>query len=299
MRDVFSSFKEIILERLDNQDYQQIILKYSDTNNNEIRNNWLKYRITRENIFKRNKDMLKVLNEIEKIHKIGENSSVLDIGSGIGITTHFMAKRGHRSYGIEIDRDIIKLALNDNIHKIFFSSFSKFIHSTADKLPFKDNVFNICFLNSLLEHVNDWERTLKEAIRVLKKPGILYLVTTNQTCPFQSEIKKIPLYPWIPKKIKAKIIKYIMEKRRDLVNWTNMPAIHWFTYPQLKNFLLKEGCISYEFLQLKNPDEIVNKGFKNWKKHILKIVQKYPILMKFMHVYFRAIIILAVKKKTI
>ena len=96
--------------------------------------------------------------------------------------------------------------------------------------------------------------------------------------------------------IKAKIMKYIMEKRRDLVNWTNMPAIHWFTYPQLKNFLLKEGCISYEFLQLKNPDEMVNKGFKNWKKHILKIVQKYPILMKCMHVYLRTVNILAVKK---
>jgi len=257
-----------------------------------IKEKWLKHRVARENLHQKNNEASIMLSYIKKCKKLNPQSTILDIGSGMGTTTHFMAKKEHKSCGIEIDIDIIRLATNRKIHKMFFSEHSIFINSDAENLPFKNNVYDACILNAVLEHVNKWEYVLHETIRVLKNGGVFLLTTTNRVHPLQSEINNFPFYPWLPKKIKIKIMKHIMEKRRDLVNWTNRPAIHWFTYPQLKKFLLKEGCTPYELFQLVNPER-----FKHWKKNLLETIQKHSFLMIFFHICIRAVTILSIVRK--
>lgn len=91
----------------------------------------------------------------------GEGGKVLDVGCGNGIYSKEIAKRGNIVYAV----DIIKrkeLFGYDNI--IFTIAFS-------ENLPFDDNYFDTILCLFMLEHVADYEKSIKEIVRVSRKYG--------------------------------------------------------------------------------------------------------------------------------
>jgi SAM-dependent methyltransferase len=53
------------------------------------------------------------------------------------------------------------------------------ILASALKLPFRDNVFNEVYSKCVFEHVTNHQGFLEEQVRVLKKGGIIKLITDN------------------------------------------------------------------------------------------------------------------------
>lgn len=49
----------------------------------------------------------------------------------------------------------------------------------ATKMPYKDGSFDIVVYNHVIEHIPEWEKTIGEIERVLRKGGLLYLATPN------------------------------------------------------------------------------------------------------------------------
>jgi 2-polyprenyl-6-hydroxyphenyl methylase/3-demethylubiquinone-9 3-methyltransferase len=171
---------------------------------------------------------------------------VLDLACGSGPFTFAWAERGAEAVGIDFDRGLLAAA-RDRLRPAARAPGGgagrepAFCGGDATRLPFRTAAFDLVFSNSLLEHVPDWRAVLAETSRVLKPGGIAVIYTTNRWCPFQQEVNGFPLYSWLPGPVRRRVLAWIMAHRRDLVNWTDYPAIHWFSFPGMRRAFAAAG----------------------------------------------------------
>lgn len=170
------------------------------------------------------------------------NLSVLDIGCGAGTQTMLWAELGHAVTGVDVNGPLIDVARKRAAER---SLTIRFDVGTATELPHPDTSMDVCLMPELLEHVEDWESCVNEAIRVLKPGGLLYLSTTNRLCPVQQEFD-LPLYSWYPHRLKRRYERLSVTTRPELVNHARYPAVHWFSYYQLRDYLAARGLASLD-----------------------------------------------------
>ena len=162
---------------------------------------------------------------------------VLDIGCGAGTQAWLWTELGHHVHGLDVNGELIEVA-RERARKDGLQV--RFDVGTATSLPYEDGVMDVCLMPELLEHVEDWQTCVREAVRVLKPGGLLYLSTTNALCPAQSEFN-LPLYSWYPGPLKRWVERLSVTTRPDLANFARYPAVHWFTFAELRAFLAPMG----------------------------------------------------------
>lgn len=162
---------------------------------------------------------------------------VADIGCGPGAQSMVWALAGHRVHGLDVNNALLELARQRSEEAGLAIEFHQ---GTAEALPYADASMDVCLAPELLEHVPDWEICLREFARVLRPGGVLYLSTTNRLCPVQQEYN-LPLYSWYPAPLKRRYERLAVTTRRDLVNHATYPAVHWFTFYELRDFLAPLG----------------------------------------------------------
>ncbi|MGH7723943.1 MAG: class I SAM-dependent methyltransferase [Candidatus Eiseniibacteriota bacterium] len=212
---------------------------------------------------------------------------VLDIGAGSGRWSIRWVEHGARVTAVDFDYDLLGIARrrpglegNDRdtqpTQPARLAQPAVFQCAVADatRLPFAADRFDIATLNSLLEHVPDWHASVAEAARVLAPGGVLVLHTSNRWHPFQGEVNNFPFYPWLPEPVKQRVLAWIMEHRRDLVNYTDYPAIHWFSYPGLKVALRGVGLEPFDRLDLTDPASLT--GVKAFGRFMLRSNGREP-----------------------
>ena len=178
---------------------------------------------------------------------------VLDIGCGTGAWSVRWVAQGCKVTGVDFDETFIARARG---REVLANGAFRGIVADATRLPRNIGEFDVVSLNSLLEHVPDWRAAVSEAVSALAPGGILLLHTTNRHHPFQGEVNHFPLYPWLPTPIRDRVLSWIMKHRRDLVNYTDYPAVHWFTYPQLARVLRGMDLEVYDRLDLMHPAQM-------------------------------------------
>ena len=179
---------------------------------------------------------------------------VLDVGCGTGAWSVHWIARGCRVTGVDFDAAFIARArLREGLGN---GNAFRGIVADATRLPPDIGSFDVVTLNSLLEHVPDWQAVVNEAARVLAPGGMLILHTTNRHHPFQGEVAHFPFYPWLPGPIRDRVLAWIMKHRRDLVNYTEFPAVHWFSFEQLSRVLRELGLDVYDRLDLMRPQQM-------------------------------------------
>src|SRR6185436_9781775 len=97
-----------------------------------------------------------------------------DIGCGAGTQSRLWAKRGHRVFGLDVNGPLIQLARERAREAGYNINFEV---GTATALPWLDQSIDVCIMPELLEHVSDWNSCIKEAARVVRPGGLLYLST--------------------------------------------------------------------------------------------------------------------------
>lgn len=121
-------------------------------------------------------DVLRFLKYLKKNKKINlENLNILDLGSGTGRNSNYLASFGNNVFGMEISNFAIKLAkekMNElNINVNYFP------RSMGEKFPFENNYFDfildVTSSNSLSE--KERENYLNETRRVLKTGGNFFV----------------------------------------------------------------------------------------------------------------------------
>jgi len=104
-----------------------------------------------------------------------KNKTVLDIACGEGYGSFMISTQAKNVYGVDVDLDTIQNAQikyqNDNL---------KFQIGDIMNLTFENNKFDVIICFETIEHVVDYEKSLSELKRVLKKDGILIMSTPNK-----------------------------------------------------------------------------------------------------------------------
>ena len=100
------------------------------------------------------------------------NKNILDVGCGSGDLIRLLHKeeKDCNFYGVDISSENIKTCRSRNeFDNVFFKK------GKGEELKFKDNVFDEVYCTEVLEHVDDFNKTMKEIKRVLKNGGKLTL----------------------------------------------------------------------------------------------------------------------------
>ncbi len=101
---------------------------------------------------------------------------VLDLGCGAGFLSNYLAARGHRVRGLDADAESLAVA-----RAYDRSGNARYQRGDACALPYPDASFDVVCAMDLLEHVEDPERLVAEAGRVLAPGGVFFFHTFNRT----------------------------------------------------------------------------------------------------------------------
>jgi ubiquinone/menaquinone biosynthesis C-methylase UbiE len=216
---------------------------------------------------------------------------LLELACGPGAHALPWAERGADVTGIDFDFELLRIARDRCAAGGVATDRHRWAASDATRLPFRDACFDVINCNSLFEHVPDWRAVLREMSRVVRPGGVVIVYTSNRHCPLQNEINHFPFYPWLPEAIKGRILRWIMAHRRDLVNYTEFPAIHWFTYPGLKRAFREEGFEPFDRVDL-----LARAGGTGLKRRLAGAIAGVAALRPLYWVYSRAVGLYGVKR---
>lgn len=154
---------------------------------------------------------------------------VADVGCGHGAMAMTWAREGHRVKALDISARLLEIARRRAAEHGLDIRFDL---GTATQLPWSDASVDVCVVPELLEHVRDWQACLDEFARVVRRPGILFLTTTNRLCPVQNEFR-MPMFGWYPPSLKRHYIRLAETTRPHLANYATYPAYNWFSFGEL------------------------------------------------------------------
>ena len=119
---------------------------------------------------------LKIKNKIKS--KKFNDINLLDIGCGGGLLSEPMARLGANVVGIDASSQNIKVAKH-HLNKSKLINI-KYINSSPEK--FKTNKkFDVILNMEIVEHVENVDIFIKQSSKFLKKNGIMFVATLNQT----------------------------------------------------------------------------------------------------------------------
>lgn len=108
---------------------------------------------------------------------IKPNSNIIDVGCGAGILTEELAKQQHTVTGIDINQDLINMAIS---HAKIYNLNIDYQQIEVHKLqPIKQ--FDAITCLELLEHVDNPEAIIQACAQLCKPNGLIYLSTLNRT----------------------------------------------------------------------------------------------------------------------
>lgn len=100
---------------------------------------------------------------IDKVFRLSQNSSILDIGCGTGRFAELFESVYHCNVvGLDPSPAMISQAKTKNSREI------KWILGKAENLPFLSNTFDLCFASQVIQHFNPINKALQETYNVLR-----------------------------------------------------------------------------------------------------------------------------------
>lgn len=251
------SGKKRELEDLIKSYYQKYYLGELGLSDYQIR---IEQRLNEEEAFARPN-----IERIEKILRLKfSKQRVLCLGGGTGAELISFSGLGCDTYAIEPNEDAIKIIKMkceiNNIDK------EKVYQGVAENLPFKDEFFDFIYCFTVIEHVQDVEQAIKEAVRVTKKNGSIYIVTPDYRQLYEGHYKMhMPLF--LPKWL-LKIILLIKGKPTGFLD-----TLQFVTAKKLRNIFRRCNVIT---LQIRFPYKKTD-GKSIWSKLIIWMQDKLGI----------------------
>ncbi len=139
----------------------------------------------------RHKVELDITKRFMDLHIQGECLKILDIGGGAGRYSFYLSKNGNQVSLLDISSKNIEKArqLSKDL-----GDLQEYIKGNALALPFEDEVFDVVLLMGPMYHlINEEDRrvALNEALRVLKKRGIIFTSFISCYAPMIDHLKNM------------------------------------------------------------------------------------------------------------
>lgn len=113
---------------------------------------------------------LKTTEELVELCHIDQDTYVLDVGCGVGLTPCYLAKTyGCRVVGVDIRARMIERS-NERARRERVEALVEFQVADAQDLPFDDDLFDVVMCESVLAIVPDKQRAIDEYVRVTRSP---------------------------------------------------------------------------------------------------------------------------------
>lgn len=194
---------------------------------------------------KRAKELYSRLDKANSFIPSSQKIKMLDIGTGEGNLLVEGLRRGWDVTGIDIVDNRKTSAKNPKIN---------FIKAKFLEKDFPENLYDIIYLDSVLEHVLQPKEYLLKAHKILKKGGIIYIGVPNEDCLF-NDIRKFIFYFIGRKEISTKIKPF--DSPYHVVGFNSNSLKFLFNETKLKIKHLRNFGRKFEFLS-SNP---TNKAF--------------------------------------
>jgi len=132
-----------------------------------------------------------LLDAILKGHFNG-NMKILDVGCGEGRNLIYFMRSGYDVFGIDTHRTSIQMcrmmagSINRDIE------LSHFVEADARSIPFQDNFFEAIISSAVMHFAEDEEdflQMMSEAVRVLKRDGLLFIRMASDIGPDTIDVK--------------------------------------------------------------------------------------------------------------
>jgi len=125
------------------------------------------------------------------------NKTILDIGCGAaGKTLYFASKGVTKIYGLEY-LEKYRDEANALAEKKQLSHLFEFVQGDASQLPFDNESIDAVIMNDVFEHLDEPDRVLQEAFRVLRPSGRIYLNFPPYHHPFGAHLHDAIGIPWV------------------------------------------------------------------------------------------------------
>lgn len=195
------------------------------------------------------------LSDLENTLGKVKGKRLLDVGSGYGLFLTLSLLKGAKSIGLEPARNR-SYTLTSEVSKEILAraGFAKNLVKTGfgEKLPFKDNSFDLVVSFYTLEHVQNVGKVILESTRVLKPGGYIFFEVPNYGSFWEGHYGIVWL-PYIPKSI-AKYYVKLWGKEGKLLD----------ELQQVNSFTLKKIAKNF-------PLEITNMGKDLFKEKVLHL----------------------------
>ena len=120
-----------------------------------------------------------VLLRLKLLPNLKPDDNVLSIGCAVGAHLQPLKKRGLQTIGLDPEhRFLLEGKARGNAHN--------FIQAIGENTPLRDRAFDIVLIFEVLEHVIQPSKVLREAHRVLKPDGRLFITAPNKFYPFET-----------------------------------------------------------------------------------------------------------------
>lgn len=118
----------------------------------------------------------------------------------------------------------------------FLGDPTRVLEGAAESIPLAPGSVDLVYCNSVLEHVDSPLRSLEEMARVLRPGGAAFVVTTNRRhltpTGYNSEFR-VRFFHWLPAIVKESYVHRHLHDDPSLANFSERPAVHWFTFDRL------------------------------------------------------------------
>lgn len=172
---------------------------------------------------------------------------VLDAGCGEGVLSFMMAEKGAEVIGVDLSGPNIEAAAA-RASQLNLQNVS-FLVGDAESLPFSDNSFDLVVSSHVLEHVPDFDRGLKEVMRVTKRRAVVAIPTALNGCSFVQlgrgwfYLKGLRSFAALPIGAARVLAAYVLGKEGVDEGYAGTGMTHVFRFPRI----LKEKAEAHGF----------------------------------------------------
>jgi ubiquinone/menaquinone biosynthesis C-methylase UbiE len=155
----------------------------------------------------------------------------------------------HKALGVEPVQQFVEAA------REYLRDERSILEGSAEELPVDSESHDVVMLESVLEHVDSVGKSLRETHRVLTRGGVAYIITTNRHQLRENMEFNVRFFHMLPDVVKESYVFRHLHYEPSLANYTERPAVHWFTYAQLCALGRDAGFSQfYSHLDLRDPE---------------------------------------------